>query len=131
MTDVRLYAVFIHPGALEALGEAIKPYLSDGPHGKHVICREIDSGGAFFEMLLEGTTAEGKPVELELMIPSNMVQMVVSTHSDGVFGFHHHGRELAEPMKPRRRMAATPQAPAAGSPVAPAVAGKGMPPVEG
>jgi len=131
MTDVTLYAVFIHPGALEALGDAIKPYLSDGPHGKHVVCREIDSGGAFFEMLLEGTTAEGKPVELELMIPSNMVQMVVSTHSDGVFGFHHHGRELSEPMRPRRKMAAADKTAATEHAVAPPVANKGMPPVEG
>lgn len=131
MTDVTLYAVFIHPGALEALGDAIAPYLTDGPHGKHVICREIDSGGAFFEMLLEGTTGEGKPVELELMIPSNMVQMVVSTHSDGVFGFHHHGRELAEPMKPRRKVSAVAKAPSAAPAIEPAVAGNPMPPVEG
>jgi hypothetical protein len=135
MPDVTMYAVFIHPGALEALGDAIKPYLSDGPHGKHVVCREIDSGGAFFEMLLEGTTGEGKPIELELMIPSSMVQMVVSTHSDGVFGFHH-GRELAETMKPRRKAASAAKA-ATSDPlpeeraVAPAVAGKTSPPIEG
>ncbi len=84
-----MFAVFIHAGALEALGEPIKPYLTNGPHGPHVVCREIDSGGAFFEMLLQGTTADGREVELQLMIPSAMVQMVVSTHSDDVFGFHH------------------------------------------
>ncbi len=89
VTDQTMYAVFIHPAALEALGEPIKPYLSDGPHGLHVMCSEIDSGGAFFEMVLESTTADGSMVERELMIPSAMVRMVVSTHSDGVFGFHH------------------------------------------
>jgi len=100
MTDQTLYAVFIHHGALEALGEPIKPYLTNGPQGPHVLCREIDSGGAFFEMLLEGTTADGREVELELMIPSAMVQMVVSTHSDGAFGFHHR-RDVVASVSPR------------------------------
>ncbi|HTA66358.1 MAG TPA: hypothetical protein VK753_12720 [Xanthomonadaceae bacterium] len=135
MTDQTLYAVFIHHGALEALGEAIKPYLSDGPHGKHIVCREIDSGGAFFEMVLEGTTPEGKKIELELMIPSNMVQMVVSTHSDEAFGFHH-GRDPADAMRTRRK-AAAPAKPATRDPlpnektVEPPVASKTLPPIEG
>ncbi len=88
MTDQTWYAVFIHPAAIEALGEPIKPYLSDGAHGPHVVCREIDSGGAFFEMTIEGRDNAGRLVEVELMIPSAMVRLVVSTHSDGGFGFH-------------------------------------------
>ena len=101
MPDLTMYAVFIHPAALEALGEPIKPYLSEGPHGPHVVCREIDSGGAFFEMTIEGRDGEGRVVELELMVPSAMVQMVVSTHSDGLFGFHH-DKQLDADMLPRR-----------------------------
>ena len=89
MPDLTLFAVFFHTAALEALGEPIKPYLSDGPYGPHVVCREIDSGGAFFEMTIEGRDGNGREIELELMVPSAMVRMVVSTHSDGLFGFHH------------------------------------------
>ncbi|HEY2346715.1 MAG TPA: hypothetical protein VGH80_12710 [Xanthomonadaceae bacterium] len=136
MTDVTLYAVFIHPGALEALGEAIKPYLSDGPHGRHIVCREIDSGGAFFEMTIEGTTSDGRKVELELMVPSNMVQMVMSTHSDGAFGFHHDRDPLD--AKPSKRKSASAKvtgrdpaaAPAAATP-APIAASDSKPPIEG
>jgi hypothetical protein len=128
MTDQRLYAVFIHHGALEALGEPIKPYLTNGPHGPHVVCREIDSGGAFFEMLLEGTGADGRPIELELMIPSSMVQMVVSTHSDGAFGFHHQRSTVAN--APPGTVGVAPSRPPTHDPlphepvVAPAVASK-------
>lgn len=96
VTDQTMYAVFMHPAALDALGEPIKPFLTDGPHGPHVVCREIDSGGAFFEMLLEGTAADGREIELELMIPTAMVRMVVSTHSDGAFGFHHERDPVAD-----------------------------------
>ena len=53
------YAVFFYPQALEALGEAIKPYLQDGPAGPHVLCNEIDTGGALIEMTLRGRTADG------------------------------------------------------------------------
>ena len=48
------YAVFFFPQALEALGEAIKPYLTSQPDGPHIFCREIDTGGAFTEMTLVG-----------------------------------------------------------------------------
>ena len=87
MNESAGYAVFFFPPALEALGDAIKPYLQDGPAGPHVPCREVDTGGAFIEMTLEGRTADGRAIALELMVPGNMVRMIVSARSDGTFGF--------------------------------------------
>lgn len=84
------YAVFFFPQALEALGEAIKPYLQEGPAGPHVVCNGIDTAGSLIEMTLNGTTNDGQRVELELMVPSGMVRMIVSAHSDEVFGFGPH-----------------------------------------
>lgn len=88
MNDSTGYAVFFHPNALEALGDAIKPYLRDGPLGPHIPCREVDTSGAFVEMTLEGQTEQGEKVALDLMVPGNMVRMIVSAHSDNEFGFH-------------------------------------------
>lgn len=88
MNDSNGYAVFLYPQALEALGEPIKRFLQGGEaDGPHVLCREIDTGGAFVEMTLDGHDASGAEVMLELMLPGSMVRMVVSTHSDGRFGF--------------------------------------------
>lgn len=87
MEETSGYAVFFFPQALEALGDAIKPYLLEGQGGTHVLCREIDTGGAFIEMTLDGLAADGKAVELELMVPGNMVRMIVSARSDESFGF--------------------------------------------
>ncbi len=84
------YAVFFFPQALEALGDAIKPYLQDGPAGPHVMCNGVDTGGAFIELSLNGTTRDGTAVELELMVPTGMVRMIVSAHSDEMFGFGPH-----------------------------------------
>lgn len=87
MAEQNMVAVFFHPQALEVLGDAIKPYLSDGPGGPHLLCREVDTGGAFVEVTMEGRNRDGNAVELELMMPSGFVRLVVSVRSDGEFGF--------------------------------------------
>lgn len=81
------YAVFFFPPALEALGEAIKPYLTEGSAGAHVLCKGIDTAGALIEMTLEAHAADGKTMLVELMVPGSMVRMIVSAQSDGSFGF--------------------------------------------
>ena len=95
MNDFAGYAVFFFAPALEALGDAIKPYLQDGPVGPHVPCREVDTGGAFIEMTLQGQSPDGRPIALELMVPGNMVRMIVSAHSDNEFGFYDRNRPQA------------------------------------
>jgi hypothetical protein len=98
MDDNNGYAVFFFPQATEVLGDALQPFLQDGPAGPHVACHTVDTGGAFIEMTLEGRTPEGKQVSLELMVPSGMVRMIVSTHSDEMFGFGLHA--FSKPVVP-------------------------------
>ena len=88
MNDASGYIVFLFPQALEVLGEPIKPYLLGTPGNEHVLCREVDTGGALVEMTLSGQTQDGKPVQIELMVPTSMVRMIVSAHGDEHFGFH-------------------------------------------
>ncbi|MCA0395191.1 MAG: hypothetical protein LCH70_13935 [Proteobacteria bacterium] len=115
------YAVFFFPQALEVLGGAIKPYLQDSLTGPHVACDEVDTAGGFVEMTLHGRTPEGRDVKLELMVPSSMVLMIVSTQQDGSFGFRPHQPEVpATPALPAAP--AEPAAPAA--PAAPAEPGE-------
>ena len=97
MNDTPGYAVFFFPPALEALGDAIKPYLRDGPEGPHVPCREVDTAGAFVELTMQGETAEGHSVVVEVMVPTNMVRMIVSVRSDVDFGFYNRNRPMLEP----------------------------------
>ena len=95
------FAVFFYPQALEALGEAIKPYLQDSPVGVHVACEEIDTAGGFVEMTMRGRNNEGRDVTLELMVPGSMVRMIVSSQQDGAFGFRPHSSESpAAPAAP-------------------------------
>lgn len=87
MSEFNGYAVFFFPNAIEALGEAIAPYLQDSPGGPHILCRDIDVGGALAQLTLEGRTTDGRELDLELMFPTNMVRMIVSARSDPAFGF--------------------------------------------
>lgn len=100
MSESSGYAVFFFAPALEALGDAIKPYLQDGPAGPFVPCREVDTAGAFIEMTLEGRAPDGRGVELELMVPGNMVRMIVSARSDNDFGFYNRNRPAAVMLEP-------------------------------
>ena len=100
MNETVGYAVFFFAPALEALGDAVKPYLQEGPAGVHVPCREVDTGGAFIEMTLEGRDAEGRAVELELMVPSAMVRMIVSVRSDEEFGFQQRRKPITVLLDP-------------------------------
>jgi hypothetical protein len=106
MTDRSAFAVFLHAQAIDALGVAIKPYLIDSPAGPHLQCVEVDSGGALFEMTLIGKNAEGRTIEVELMLPIAMVKLVISVRRDGDFGFGPREAAAAD-------AAVTPDAPAA------------------
>ena len=97
MNDAPGYAVFFFPPALEALGDAIKPYLRDGPEGPHVPCREVDTAGAFVELTMQGETPDGQSVVVEVMVPANMVRMIASVRSDSDFGFYNRNRPMVEP----------------------------------
>ena len=87
MNEVKGYAVFLRPEAVEALGEAIQPYLRESPRGAHIQCEEIDTAGAFVEMLIKRANREGAWTQIELMIPAGAIRMIVSCQSDGTFGF--------------------------------------------
>ncbi len=112
MNESSGYAVFLFPPALEALGDAIKPYLQTGPAGPFVPCREVDTGGAFVELTLEGRAPDGRTVELELMVPGNMVRMVVSARAEEEFGFF--DRKKAAPVAVAKDASAQTEAGASG-----------------
>lgn len=87
MPDPNGYAVFLYDNALEALGACIAPYLCDGPQGKHLVCRDVDTAGSFVEMTLLGCDREGRDTDLEFIVPTNMVKLIVSARAEAPFGF--------------------------------------------
>jgi hypothetical protein len=92
LSDDVQYAVYLHDSALEALGEAIKPFLTQGPNGPHLVCTEFDTGGALCEMTVETAAGEGAKQRTEIMFPVAMIRLVMSLPAvaDG-FGFRTRG----------------------------------------
>jgi hypothetical protein len=88
LSDDLQYAVYLHPGALETLGETIVPFLTPGPNGPHLVCTDIDTAGALAEMTVDTVTAEGEHRRTEIMFPVAMIRLVMSIGGlvDG-FGF--------------------------------------------
>ena len=87
MADDMRYAVFLFPQAIETLGEAIKPYVTEGSAGPHIVCSSVDASGAFFQMTVPGQDQHGNEIDAELMLPNPCIKMVVSIHNDHGFGF--------------------------------------------
>ena len=82
------YVVYFHPAALEALGDAITPYMTEGPSGPYVQCTELDTGGALCEMKVQGKSTADKLVEVEIMVPVAMIRLIVSLpEGERDFGF--------------------------------------------
>lgn len=81
------YAVYLFDSAYEALGEALAPFVIEGPGGKQICSRTVDTGGAFIEMIVDGVTDSGEAVEVEVIVPIGMVRMIVSTRGRSSFGF--------------------------------------------
>jgi hypothetical protein len=113
MNDTEGYVVFLFDQALEALGEAIKPYLREGPGGPHLLCNEVDTAGSLIELTIQAQTQDGRTVALELMFPQSMVKMIVSARSDAAFGFSPRvAPALMAVLPPVAGGAPAPQAPA-------------------
>jgi hypothetical protein len=88
MSEDTKYAVYFHANALEAIGEVINPFVTQGPNGPFILCTDLDTGGALAEMTVEGRNADGKKVETEIMVPIGMIKLVLSVGGDGgTFGF--------------------------------------------
>ncbi len=88
MSEQRSYKVYFHPQSLDALGDALKPFLVESVEGQHLLCKEIDVTGAFCELTLTGSDSKGQPLDVEVIIPSGMVRLVISASVNDVdFGF--------------------------------------------
>ena len=88
MSEQRTYKVYFHPQSLDVLGEALKPFLVESAEGQHLLCKEIDTTGAFCELTLAGSDSKGQPLDVEVIIPSGMIRLVISASVNDVdFGF--------------------------------------------
>ncbi len=81
-------AVLLFPQAVEAIGGALGGHLRDSEQlGPHVLCRQVNSNGPYFEMIFEGKDPAGAEVEMQVMAPHGYVRLVMSVRGEDSFGF--------------------------------------------
>ncbi len=87
MGDVRYFAVFLFPHAIESIGTTISTYLRQGPPDVHLLASSIDTSGPLFAMVVPGQGPEGVPIDIELMLPHQFVRLVMSVRDEQSVGF--------------------------------------------
>lgn len=80
-------AVLLFPQAVEAIAGALGGHIREGELGPHILCRQVNSNGPYFEMIFDGQDAAGRAVEMEVMVPHGYIRLVMSVRGDDSFGF--------------------------------------------
>lgn len=79
MTKPKIYGVLLTDQAYTEIGEALNPYLSEGPIGKYIYCRHVEQNGSFFDMTFSPRMYEGSHKgEMLISIPIRFVKFVAS-----------------------------------------------------
>ena len=88
MASKTVCGVLLFDEAIVALGEAIKPYLSEGPIGHFIYCRSATQVGSFMDMVFDASRSGGRIKEdMRVSIPAHFVKFVVSAENDLPIGF--------------------------------------------
>lgn len=80
--------VLLTDAGLAELGDAIKPYLQEGPAGNFIYCAQAVQNGNFIDMTFEPGQADGSVVEgMVVSIPLGFVKFMVTGVKSLPIGF--------------------------------------------
>ncbi|MYN03507.1 hypothetical protein GTP41_15530 [Pseudoduganella sp. DS3] len=72
------FGVLLTDEGVAELGAVLKDYLTDGPSGKYLPCKEANPDRSFFHLIAEMRNADGVAAELELYVPNRYIKLVMS-----------------------------------------------------
>jgi hypothetical protein len=87
MPNKHTYAVLLFKEAIEALGEAIKPFLRSGQFGDFIPCQSVETHGPLCTLVIDTRSEGATDLTVELQIPYPMIKLIVGTESEGHAGF--------------------------------------------
>lgn len=56
------------------LGEVARPWLQVGDLGAYLLCKKVDSEGAYFQMTVELESKDDDEVEIEMNVPHHFIK---------------------------------------------------------
>ena len=85
--DSRVFGVLLTENAWDDLTDALETYASDGPIGKYIYCREVDTNGNYFVMVATCENADGSLFDAEISLPHRYIKCCVSALDKRAIGF--------------------------------------------
>lgn len=83
----KVFGVLFTEEGLNELGPALKDYLSEGPIGKYLYCKEANFDGNYFHVVAECSNSDGSKFEADIYIPHRFVKIVVAATDHKRIGF--------------------------------------------
>jgi hypothetical protein len=87
MASKRVYGVLFTEAGLEQLEPALKVYLSEGPIGKYLYCKEANPDRNYFYFVVERTNSDGSTFEAEFFVPHHFIKLVMAGTERKHIGF--------------------------------------------
>ena len=85
----KVFGVLLTDQAWNDLADALAPYTSNGPIGKYIYCREVNSIGHYFVMVATCKNQDGSSFEAEISVPHRYIMCCVCAAEQNQIGFIH------------------------------------------
>lgn len=81
--------ILLRDGALEILGDIMRPHVKDGSFGKYICCSQAVQDGNFMEMTFDPEQTDGSVRDrMVVSIPIELIKVLVkSATKTGTIGF--------------------------------------------
>ncbi|HHJ38097.1 MAG: hypothetical protein AXA67_02530 [Methylothermaceae bacteria B42] len=87
MTAENVVGILLTEEGWKDLGEALRPYSSQGPIGKYIYCHEVVPNGPYFTFIATPNNATDTNFKVEISIPHRYVKLFVTAHEKRHIGF--------------------------------------------
>lgn len=83
----RVWGVLFTDEGLRDLDGLLNGYLSTGPIGRYLYCKQAEMHLSYFRVVVESRDPDGSSVEMEMFIPHRYVKAVVAATDKKKLGF--------------------------------------------
>ena len=85
--EERVWGVLFTSAGLSELREELEHYLSAGPLGLYMFCKEVDMRQPYFRMVVDYHNTDGSSFETELYVPHHYIKLVAAGTERKQIGF--------------------------------------------
>ena len=84
--EKRVWGVLFTDTGLNDMGKALEPYLSKGPIGAYLYCKQVEMNLPLFRMVADYHNDDGSTYETEIYVPHQYVKFVIRGNKTDITG---------------------------------------------